>query len=117
MGGPMDFGKSKSKIQMEPDTGVTFDDVAGCDESKLELTELVDFLKQPSKFSKLGAKVPRGALLEGPPGPGRLSSRARWRAKPAFRSSRHPGPSSWRCSLASAPRVSATSSRRRRRTR
>jgi len=69
--GPMDFGKSKSKIQMEPDTGVTFDDVAGCDESKLELTELVDFLKQPSKFSKLGAKVPRGALLEGPPGTGK----------------------------------------------
>merc|ERR1719201_2500056 len=71
MMGPMDFGKSKSKIQMEPDTGVTFDDVAGCDESKLELTELVDFLKQPSKFSKLGAKVSRGALLEGPPGTGK----------------------------------------------
>merc|ERR1719353_2376701 len=71
MGGPMDFGKSKSKIQMEPETGVSFDDVAGCDESKLELTEVVDFLKQPSKFSKLGAKVPRGVLLEGPPGTGK----------------------------------------------
>jgi cell division protease FtsH len=71
MGGPMDFGKSKSKIQMEPETGVSFEDVAGCDESKLELTEVVDFLKQPSKFSKLGAKVPRGVLLEGPPGTGK----------------------------------------------
>merc|ERR1719252_41616 len=71
MGGPMDFGKSKSKIQMEPDTGGSFNDVAGCDESKLELTEVVDFLKQPQKFSKLGAKVPRGVLLEGPPGTGK----------------------------------------------
>jgi cell division protease FtsH len=71
MMGPMDFGKSKSKIQMEPDTGVSFNDVAGCDESKLELTEVVDFLKQPAKFSKLGAKVPRGVLLEGPPGTGK----------------------------------------------
>merc|ERR1719420_1934250 len=67
----MDFGKSKSKIQMEPETGVSFNDVAGCDESKLELTEVVDFLKQPQKFSKLGAKVPRGVLLEGPPGTGK----------------------------------------------
>jgi cell division protease FtsH len=71
MMGPMDFGKSKSKIQMEPETGVSFEDVAGCDESKLELTEVFDFLKQPSKFSKLGAKVPRGVLLEGPPGTGK----------------------------------------------
>merc|ERR1719281_1303924 len=71
MMGPMDFGKTKSKIQMEPDTGVGFGDVAGCDESKLELTEVVDFLKQPAKFSKLGAKVPRGVLLEGPPGTGK----------------------------------------------
>merc|ERR1719271_863878 len=69
--GPMDFGKSKSKIQMEPETGVSFEDVAGCDESKLELTEVVDFLKQPSKFSKLGAKVPRGVIMEGPPGTGK----------------------------------------------
>jgi len=74
MGGPggmMNFGKGRAKIQMEPDTGVNFDDVAGCDESKRELTELVEFLKNPGKFSKLGAKVPRGALLEGPPGTGK----------------------------------------------
>jgi len=70
-GGMMNMGKGRAKIQMEPDTGVNFDDVAGCDESKLELTELVEFLKNPAKFSKLGAKVPRGALLEGPPGTGK----------------------------------------------
>merc|ERR1719261_2253012 len=67
----MDFGKSKSKIQMEPDTGVTFDDVAGCHESKLELTEVVEFLKNPSKYSALGAKAPRGVIMEGPPGTGK----------------------------------------------
>merc|ERR1719389_948178 len=67
----MEFGKSKSKIQMEPDTGVSFNDVAGCDESKLELTEVVDFLKNPAKYSALGAKIPRGVIMEGPPGTGK----------------------------------------------
>ena len=70
-GGPMQFGKSKSKIQLEPETGVTFKDVAGCDGSKLELTEVVDFLKNPGKYAALGAKVPRGCLMEGPPGTGK----------------------------------------------
>jgi len=68
---PMDLGKSKSKIQMEPQTGVTFADVAGCDGSKQELTEVVEFLKNPSKFSALGAKIPRGVIMEGPPGTGK----------------------------------------------
>merc|ERR1719240_1001 len=68
---PMDFGQSRSKIQMEPETGVTFEDVAGCDGSKLELNEVVDFLKEPAKYSAVGAKVPRGVLLEGPPGTGK----------------------------------------------
>merc|ERR1719247_918382 len=67
----MGIGKSRSKIQMEPETGVTFDDVAGCEGSKQELTEVVDFLKDPSKFTKVGAKTPRGVLLEGPPGTGK----------------------------------------------
>ena len=70
-GGPMQFGKAKSQINMEPDTGVTFEDVAGCDGSKLELTEVVDFLKNPGKYAALGAKVPRGCLMEGPPGTGK----------------------------------------------
>jgi len=70
-GGPMGIGKSRSKIQMEPATGVTFDDVAGCEGSKQELTEIVNFLKNPAKYSKLGAKIPRGAIMEGPPGTGK----------------------------------------------
>merc|ERR1719333_974088 len=68
---PMSIGKSKSKIQMEPQTGVSFEDVAGCDASKFELTEVVEFLKNPSKFSALGAKIPRGVIMEGPPGTGK----------------------------------------------
>merc|ERR1719182_733709 len=70
-GGPMGMLQNQSKIQMEPKTGVTFDDVAGCDASKLELEEGVDFLSNPDKFTKLGAKSPRGVLLEGPPGTGK----------------------------------------------
>merc|ERR1719183_736560 len=68
---PMNMGKSKSKIQLEPETGVTFADVAGCDGSKQELTEIVEFLKNPAKYSALGAKIPRGAVMEGPPGTGK----------------------------------------------
>merc|ERR1719362_904951 len=67
----MNLGKSKSKVQMEPNTGVTFDDVAGCEGSKQELAEIVDFLKDPAKYSSLGAKIPRGAIMEGPPGTGK----------------------------------------------
>merc|ERR1712178_659200 len=65
------MGQSKSKIEMEPQTGVTFEDVAGCDGSKLELNEVVDFLKNPSKYSLLGAKIPKGVIMEGPPGTGK----------------------------------------------
>jgi cell division protease FtsH len=72
-GGPNPFtmGQSDKKFQLEPDTGVTFADVAGCDEAKAELVEIVDFLKNPEKYSKLGAKIPRGVVLEGPPGTGK----------------------------------------------
>eukprot|EP00611_Tribonema_gayanum_P022561 TRINITY_DN4549_c0_g1_i2.p1 TRINITY_DN4549_c0_g1~~TRINITY_DN4549_c0_g1_i2.p1 ORF type:complete len:568 (-),score=259.76 TRINITY_DN4549_c0_g1_i2:461-2164(-) len=71
MGNPMDFGKSQSKIQMQPDTGTKFTDVAGCDQAKLELEEVVDFLKNPTKYTELGATIPRGVILEGPPGTGK----------------------------------------------
>merc|ERR1719378_1027642 len=70
-GGPMGMGQSKSKIQLEPQTGVTFDDVAGCEGSKQELTEVVDFLKDPSKYTAVGAKIPKGVIMEGPPGTGK----------------------------------------------
>ncbi|KAK3265141.1 ATP-dependent zinc metalloprotease FTSH 1, chloroplastic [Cymbomonas tetramitiformis] len=70
-GGPMDFGKSKSKFQEVPETGVLFEDVAGVDGAKTELMEVVDFLKNPEKYTKLGAKIPKGCLLVGPPGTGK----------------------------------------------
>jgi len=71
-GGPMgQIGKSQAKVQMVPDTGVTFNEVAGCDGAKLELMEVVDFLKKPEKYSDLGAKIPRGVILDGPPGTGK----------------------------------------------
>ena len=71
-GGPMEFGKSKSKFQETPDTGVLFEDVAGVEGAKLELREVVDFLKNPDKYTELGAKIPKGVLLVGPPGTGAL---------------------------------------------
>ena len=73
MGGqnPMGMGKAKTEIQMIPDTGVTFEDVAGCDGAKLELVEVVDFLKQPEVYSKNGCRIPRGVILDGPPGTGK----------------------------------------------
>merc|ERR1712127_676266 len=71
MGGMGGFGKSKAEIQMVPDTGVTFDDVAGCDGAKLELAEVVDFLKQPEAYTKNGCRIPRGVFLDGPPGTGK----------------------------------------------
>lgn len=71
-GNPMGMGKSKAQIQMIPDTGVNFEDVAGCDGAKLELAEVVDFLKQPEVYSKNGCRIPRGVILDGPPGTGEL---------------------------------------------
>lgn len=65
MGGPMDFARNKSKFQEVPETGVKFDDVAGVDGAKLELREVVDFLKNPEKYTTLGAKIPKGCLLVG----------------------------------------------------
>ncbi len=67
----MSFGKSKARLQMEPSTQVTFSDVAGVEGAKLELTEVVDFLKSPDRFTEVGAKIPKGVLLVGPPGTGK----------------------------------------------
>jgi cell division protease FtsH len=67
----MNFGKSKARLQMEPQTQVTFGDVAGIEGAKLELTEVVDFLKNPDRFTAVGAKIPKGVLLVGPPGTGK----------------------------------------------
>jgi cell division protease FtsH len=70
-GGAMSFGRSRARFQMEAKTGVQFDDVAGIEEAKEELQEVVSFLKNPEKFTAVGAKIPRGVLLVGPPGTGK----------------------------------------------
>ncbi len=73
-GGPgqaMQFGKSKARFAMEAETGVKFDDVAGVEEAKQDLQEVVTFLKTPERFTSVGAKIPRGVLLVGPPGTGK----------------------------------------------
>ena len=70
-GGAMGFGKSRAKLLVPKEGRVTFDDVAGIDEAREELQEIVDFLKDPSRFHRLGGKIPKGALLVGPPGTGK----------------------------------------------
>src|SRR4051812_46150692 len=70
-GGLMAIGKSKAKVYVESDTGVTFEDVAGVDEAKEELREVVDFLKDPGDYGRLGGRMPKGVLLVGPPGTGK----------------------------------------------
>ena len=66
--GVMAFGKTRARVHMEPDTGITFEDVAGIDEAVEELQEIVEFLKTPEKYRRLGGRIPKGVLLVGPPG-------------------------------------------------
>jgi len=70
-GGMMQIGKSKARVYVEANTGVTFKDVAGVDEAKAELTEIVDFLRDPATYGRLGGRMPKGVLLVGPPGTGK----------------------------------------------
>ena len=116
-GKAMGFGKSKAKLLTEKQGRVTFEDVAGVDEAKEDLVEIVDFLKDPHKFQRLGGKIPKGALLVGPPGTGKTFWRAPSPAKPMCRSSRSPVPTSLKCSWVSAQAGCATCSSRPRRMR
>lgn len=115
MGGPgnaMTFGKANAKIYVEAQTGKTFADVAGEDEAKEALTEIVDFLHNPDKYAAIGAKLPKGALLVGPPGTGKtlLAKAVAGEAQVPFSPS--PALNSSRCSWAWAPPRCATCSNR-----
>src|SRR6188768_2539757 len=116
-GKAMGFGKSKAKLLTEAHGRVTFDDVAGIDEAKEDLQEIVEFLRDPQKFQRLGGRIPRGVLLVGPPGTGKtLTARAvAGEANvPFFTIS---GSDFVEMFSASVPRACATCSSRRRRTR
>ena len=108
MGGDkqMNFGKAKIKQMSDEKRKTTFADVAGADEEKEELREIVEFLKNPNKYNSLGARIPKGVLLVGPPGTG----------KTLLASSPSPAPTLWRCSWAWAPPACGTCSTRPRRT-
>jgi hypothetical protein len=112
-GGLLAIGKSKAKVYVETDTKVSFDDVAGVDEAKEELREVVGFLKDPKRYTRLGGHIPKGVLLVGPRARARPCSLARSPGKPACLSSPSMVPSLWRCSSAWVRPGCATSSSRR----
>lgn len=99
-GGLMQIGKSKAKIYVESNTGITFADVAGVDEAKDELREVVDFLKNPSDYGRLGGRMPKGVLLVGPPRTGKTLLAKAVAGKARCRSSRFQVRSSSKCLLA-----------------
>ena len=88
----MSIGKSRAKVYVEKDIKVTFADVAGVDEAKFELQEVVSFLKDQKSYGRLGAHVPKGILLVGPPGTGKTCSPGRWPVRPGSRSFLFPAP-------------------------
>ena len=104
MGGIGGVGKANAKVYMEKSTGVTFRDVAGQDEAKESLTEIIDFLHNPQKYTEIGAKLPKGALLVGPPGTGKtLLAKAVATAWAATTNGSRPSTSCWRRWMASTP--------------
>ena len=86
-GGVMSFARSRAKIYAEDDVKVRFTDVAGVDEAKEELKEIVEFLQTPKKYTSIGGRIPKGVLLVGPPGTGKTLLAKRWPARPRCRSS------------------------------
>jgi cell division protease FtsH len=116
-GGLMSIGKSRAKVYVVKDTKVTFADVAGVEEAKFELQEVVSFLKDPKSYGRLGAHVPKGILWSDHRAPARRCLPERLPARRPSHSSRFQAPNSSRCSWASAPPASATCSNRRARPR
>ena len=111
------FGRSHAREYAPGQNPITFKDVAGAEEEKLELQEIVDFLKEPKRFSEVGARIPKGVLLVGPPGTGKtLMAKAvaggPWRGRRRCLSSPFRAPTLWRCSWAWARPVSVTCSTR-----
>lgn len=114
MGG---VGKSNAKVYVQKETGVTFKDVAGEDEAKESLQEVVDFLHNPGKYTKIGAKLPKGALLVGPPEPVKHCWLRQLREKHMYRSSHWQAPILSSCMSVSVLPVSETYLRKRQRMR
>ena len=106
-GGAMSFGKSRAKMLTENTKRVTFADVAGVESAKEDLKEVVEFLEDPSRFTRLGAKIPTGALLIGPPGTGKHSLLAPLQARRVYRSLQFRALTLLKCLLASVRLVSA----------
>ena len=97
-GGPMSFGKSKARLLSEDQIKTTFADVAGVDEAKEDVQELVDFLKDPGKFQRLGGRIPRGVLMVGSPGTGKTPAcQGDCRGSPGCRSLPFPVQTLWKC--------------------
>ena len=115
MGNPFNVGKSTGKLADKNQMKVTFKDVAGLYGAKEEVMEIVDFLKNPGKYTALGGKIPKGALLVGPPERVRPCWPRLWQGRRTSRSSPSPVPTSWKCSSVWARLASATSSARPRR--
>ena len=113
----LSFGKSRARLHSSQQKKVTFKDVAGVEEAKEELQEIIEFLREPQKFQKLGGRIPKGVLLIGLPAPARRCWRARSRAKRMCRSFRFRVRTLWRCSWAWARAACATCSSKARRTR
>jgi cell division protease FtsH len=107
-GKAMSFGKSRARLLTDTQEKVTFKDVAGIDEAKEELSEIVEFLRDPKRFTRLGGRIPKGVLLMGPPGPARPYWAGPSPVRPAYRSSASPVPTSLKCSWAWVPRGCAT---------
>lgn len=107
-GRAMSFGRSRARMLNQEQGKVTFDDVAGVDEAKEELSEVVDFLSNPRKFTRLGGRIPKGVLLVGPPGTGKTLLARAVAGEAACPSSPFPVPTLWKCSWVWALRVSVT---------